>query len=101
MEVFHEQVLSYLKENNTTIDEMLDTYNEVEEVEKKPDASYIREVERMSDEEKYYQMKSEQQLNLLLHYKSMVPNGDVYLTPKYINQAIQMTQKMKEMMGQQ
>ena len=99
MDVFNEQVLSYLTENTTTIDKILEEYNKTEEIKKDPDQNYIREVQSMSNNQRYYQMKFEQQLDLLIHYHSLAPNEKIYLTPKCINKAIKTTNQLKGLMN--
>tara|TARA_B100001094_G_C18063903_1_gene736456 strand:- start:344 stop:652 length:309 start_codon:yes stop_codon:yes gene_type:complete len=100
MEVFNEQVIDYLNENNTTIDEILNNYNEQKEKEKNPSQDYIREINKMSDKEKYFQMKSEQQIDMLINMKKMFPKNDIYLDTKSLSDAIQMYQKMNKIKEQ-
>ena len=65
MEVFNEQVIDYLKENNTTIDNLLKEYNDADEIETKPSADYIQSFHEMSKKEKHQQMNFEQNFGKL------------------------------------
>ena len=100
MEIFNEQVIDYLNKNNTTIDEIFKKYNETEEKEKNPSQEYIREINNMSDREKYFQMKFEQQIDLLINMKKMFPKNDISMNTKSLNDAIQMYQKINNMKEQ-
>ena len=100
MEVFNEQVINYLNENNTTIDEILIKCNERKEKDYYPSQDYIREINNMSDREKYFQMKSEQQIDMLVNMKKMFPQNDIYLNMKSLNDAIKMYQKVNKMKEQ-
>ena len=100
MDVFYNDVIQYLQEKETTIDDLQKEYHEMEEIKKKPSQEYIREVNAMNEREKYNQMKFEQQINLLINMKQMSPKNDIYLNTKCLNDAIKMYQQIHKMQEQ-
>jgi len=100
MKVFYNDVIDYLQNNNTTINEIQKKYNDSEEIERQPSQEYIREVNKMNKRERYEQMKFEQQLDLLINLKQMAPNNDIYLNSKCLNQAIRMYHQIHKMKDQ-
>ena len=100
MEIFNDDVIQYLQENNTTIEKIQKKYQEGEETERTPSQEYIREVNKMDKRERYEQMKFEQQLDLLINLKQMTPKNKIYLNSKCLNQAIQMYHQLQKMQNQ-
>jgi len=100
MNVFNDDVIQYLQENNTTIEKIQKKYQESMETDRTPSQEYIREVNNMNERERYGQMKFEQQLDLLINLKQMAPNNEIYLNSKCINQAIQMYHQIQKMQNQ-
>jgi len=100
MEIFNDDVINYLQENNTTIDSIQKKYNDSKEVEKTPSQEYIREINSMDERRRYEQMKFEQQLELLINLKQMAPTNDISLNMKCLNKAIRMYQQLHKMKDQ-
>tara|TARA_B110000914_G_C15166470_1_gene310778 strand:+ start:53 stop:370 length:318 start_codon:yes stop_codon:yes gene_type:complete len=103
MEVYYNDVLDYLKINNTSIDIILKNQNDCEETEKKPSQEYLHEIKNMDDRERNRQMQFEQQLTLLINMNQMSQKKDVYLNSKCLSDSIKMyqqMQKMREQMGE-
>ena len=97
MEVFNDSILEYLNDNNTTIDELLEKYDKMEEREKQPSGEYISEMNNMSKREQYEQIRFEQQIELLINMKKFMPNNEIYLNTECLNKAIKMYHKINQM----
>tara|TARA_Y100000389_G_C17230438_1_gene397869 strand:- start:109 stop:426 length:318 start_codon:yes stop_codon:yes gene_type:complete len=100
MEVYYDDVLDYLKINNTSIDAILKHQSNSEEIEKKPSQEYIQEIKNMDDRERNRQMQFEQQLSLLITMNQMSQKKDVYLNSKCLSDSIKMYQQMQKMREQ-
>ena len=97
MEVYYDDVLYYLKNNNTSIDSILKHQSNCEEIEKKPSQEYIYEMTKMNDRERNRQMQFEQQITLLINMKQMSQKKDVYLNSRCLGDSIKMYQQMQTM----
>ena len=54
----------------------------------------------MSKREKHEQMNFEQYINLLVHYKQLSPDKDIYINSKCINEAITMYNQLQSIKSQ-